>query len=217
MNCFLAQINLLARNGDGEGWINILVLVALAIFYVVGSILKAKTNKDEQKGDEQLARKPAGKPPEGVRDLQKQPLERPRRPAGPPPRREYGPQVQLPRRKVMRPQPAVQKPVAKLEPEGELVTIEPPEEPELSIPTLQLEPKFEELEELPDFTGKTVKKLEAQRIGVSVPAEVPEAKYLAEILLDYADPDELRRAILHYEILGRPLSLRGPSEHIIGL
>jgi len=177
--------------------------VALAIFYAVGSILKAKTSKDEQKGDEQLARKPAGKPPVGARDLQKQPLERPRRPSGPPPRR-----------KVMRPQPAIQKPAAKLEPEGELVTIEPLEVSKITPPIAQIQV---DLEELPDFTGKTVKKLGAQRIDVSAPAEVPEAKYLAEILLDYADPDELRRAILHYEILGRPLSLRGPSEHIIGL
>ena len=175
MNCFLAQINLLARNGDGKDWYQVLFVVAVAIFYVVGSILKAKTSKDEQKGDEQLARKPAGKPPEGARDLQKQLLERPRRPAGPPPRREYGPQVQPPRRKVMRPQPAVQKPAAKLEPEGELVTIEPLEVSKITPPIAQMQV---DLEELPDFT---VKKLEAQRIGVSTPAEVPEAKYLADI------------------------------------
>jgi hypothetical protein len=47
--------------------------------------------------------------------------------------------------------------------------------------------------------------------------EVVESKYLSEVLLDYADPDELRMAILHYEILGMPLSLRGPSGQIIGL
>ena len=48
-------------------------------------------------------------------------------------------------------------------------------------------------------------------------AEAVESKYLSEVLLDYVEPDELRMAILHYEILGRPLSLRDPSGQIIGL
>ena len=48
-------------------------------------------------------------------------------------------------------------------------------------------------------------------------AEIPQEKYLSEILSDYENPENLRRAILHYEILGKPLSLREPGEHIIGL
>jgi hypothetical protein len=78
------------------------------------------------------------------------------------------------------------------------------------------------LEELPEFTAEmalaipaTVKKSEVMR--VAAPAETPLAKYLSEILSDYEDPEKLRRAILHYEILGKPLSLREPGEHIIGL
>ncbi|MGD8787198.1 MAG: hypothetical protein PVJ60_07225 [Phycisphaerales bacterium] len=47
--------------------------------------------------------------------------------------------------------------------------------------------------------------------------KIPESKYLSEVLMDYADPDELRRAILHYEILGRPLALRDPPGQLIGL
>jgi len=207
MNCFLAQINLLARNGDGEGWINILVLVALALFYVVGSILKAKTSKDEQKGDEQLARKPARKPPEGTEGLQKQPLQQLRRPAGPPPSRQFRPQVQPPRRKVMRPRPAVQKPATKLEQEIEFETIEP-------LEALKLPPSAA-LEEYKEPVIKPLKGLEDMRIGI--PSETAQPEAAIGPLLDYADTDELKRAILHYEILGRPLSLRGPSEQIIGL
>ncbi len=63
MNCFLAQINLLARNGDGEGWIKILFPVALAIFYVVGSILKARANKQQKLEQEE----PGRRPPESTR------------------------------------------------------------------------------------------------------------------------------------------------------
>ncbi|MBA7617975.1 hypothetical protein ES703_25294 [subsurface metagenome] len=208
MNYFLAQIILAARKDDDKGWINIVFIVALAIFYAVGSIIKAKKSKAEQKGDEQLARKP----PVGIKDLQKQPLERPRRPAGPPPRRQFRPQVQPPRRKVMRPRPAVQKPAAKLEQEVEFETIEPLEAPKVSPPISQLQV---DLEELPEFTSKPLKELEDKRVGV--PSETAQPEVTIEPLLDYADTDELKRAILHYEILGRPLSLRGPSEHIIGL
>lgn len=207
MNCFLAQINLLARNGDGKDWYQVLFVVALAIFYAVGSILKAKKSKAEQKGDEQLARKPARKPPEGIKDLQKQPLQQPRRPAGPSPSRQYRPQVQPTRRKVMRPQPVVQKPAAKLEQEIEFETIEPLEA--LKLPPLAA------LEEYKEFIGEPLKKLEDKHIGI--PSETAQPPATIEPLLDYADTDELKRAILHYEILGRPLSLRGPSEHIIGL
>jgi hypothetical protein len=207
MNCFLAQANLLARNGDGKDWYQVLFVVALAIFYAVGSVLKAKKSKAEQKGDEQLARKPARKPPEGTEGLQKQPLQQLRRPAGPSPSRQYRPQIQPPRRKVMRPQPVVQKPAAKLEQEIEFETIEPLEA--LKLPPLAA------LEEYKEFIGEPLKKLEDLHVGVS--PEIAEPEAAIEPLLDYADTDELKRAILHYEILGRPLSLRGPSEHIIGL
>jgi len=85
-----------------------------------------------------------------------------------------------------------------------------------------VQPDFEELQEietsleaLPEYTGKTVKGLVSKGKGMA--DKVPGSKYLSEVLLDYADPDELRMAILHYEILGRPLSLRDPSGQIIGL
>jgi hypothetical protein len=60
-------------------------------------------------------------------------------------------------------------------------------------------------------------KLEKITAGVAMPAEIPQEKYLSEILSDYDDSEKLKRAILHYEILGKPLSLREPGEHIIGL
>jgi len=41
--------------------------------------------------------------------------------------------------------------------------------------------------------------------------------YQAGSVIDYSDPDALRKAILHYEILGKPLALRGPSEEATSL
>ena len=220
MNELLAQIILAARNRDGKSWTNILFIVGLAVFWVIGGILKARANK-KQKDEEQLTRKSGLKPSEGAgvrepRVVQKTPYEQVQRPtARTPYRRGPQPQIQPPRRKIARPELFVQKFVTEKEQAAPLETIELLEEPELSVPTVQLEHKFEEFEELPDFTGKAVKELGDMRVGTL--AETPQRKYLAEILLDYADPDDLRRAILHYEILGRPLSLRDPSAHIIGL
>jgi hypothetical protein len=91
-------------------------------------------------------------------------------------------------------------------------TAEPAPAPKQAVPKPQVKP---DIQQLPDFTSKTVKELDDKR--VAIPAKLPQAKHLAELRLDYADPEELRRAILHYEILGKPLSLRDPSESVIGL
>jgi hypothetical protein len=223
MNELLSQIILAARRRqDGKSWMNILFIVGLAVFWVIGGILKARANK-KQKDEEQLIRKPGPAPSDraGVarpKAFEKTPYEQVQRPTARTPYiKEPRSQIQPPRRKIARLQHAAQQFAIKIKEEqaAPLETIELLEEPELPPPTPQVKPKFEELEGLPDFTGKTVKELGDKR--VRVPAETPRAKYLAEILLDYADPDDLRRAILHYEILGRPLSLRDPSQHIIGL
>jgi len=218
MNELLTQIILAARRRDGKSWTNILFIVGLAIFWIIGGILKARANKTKQEGEEQLPRKPGFKPPDraGVRKpraVEKTPHEQVQRPtARTPYRREPQPQIQPPRRKITRLQPAAQMFAAKKVQAAPLGTIELLEEPELPQPAPQVEP---DLEELPEFTAKAVKELED--IRVRTPAETPQRKYLAEVLLDYADPDDLKTAILHYEILGRPLSLRDPSAHIIGL
>jgi len=201
---------------------NILFIVGLAIFWIIGGILKARANK-KQEGEEQLPRKPGLAPSDraGVakpKTFQKTPYEQVQRPTARTPYiKEPQSQIQPPRRKIARPQPAVQQFAIKIKEEQAmpLETIELLEEPKLPPPTPQVKPKFEELEKLPEFTSKTVKELGDMRVGIS--AETARTKYLAEILLDYSDPDDLKRAILHYEILGRPLSLRDPSAHIIGL
>jgi len=217
MNELLTQIILAARNQDGKSWTNILFIVGLAVFWVIGGILKARANK-KQKDEEQLTRKSGLAPSDraGVREhkvVEKTPYEQVQRPtARTPYRRGPQPQIQPPRRKIARPQLFVQKFVTEKAQAMPPETIELLEEPELPQPTPQVQPDFEEL---PQFTTKAVKELGDMRVGI--PAETPQRKYLAEILLDYSDPDDLRRAILHYEILGRPLSLRDPSAHIIGL
>jgi len=248
MNELLAQIILAVRRRDTESWMNILVIVVIAVVYGLSAILKAKARKPPEKEEKEgpLGRKPGSKlkeiaerfqkelselsrdrmyePPQRAEDLQKESFKqarRPGRPAAPAPR-PYRPGVQQPRPKVAAAPRAVEKFATEAEWPRRLQTIKPLAEPELGIPTPQLRPELQELPELetkieesPESTSKAVKKLATRRAGV--PAEVPEAEHLPEILSDYDDPEELRRAILHYEILGRPLSLRDPSGQIIGL
>lgn len=54
------------------------------------------------------------------------------------------------------------------------------------------------------------------KIDESMPQQPVESAYATSSLIDHSDTDALRRAILHYEILGRPLSLRDPFERMSG-
>lgn len=186
MNYWLAQLILAARNRDRDGgWMQILVFIILAVFYAVGSIVKAKANRTAPKKKEQVPRKPrkpVRKPSESAIDLQtlKQLFGLPEeaKSSQPSPPQAAKPQVRLAGRKVTRPQP-----VARRKPPAEV--------------------KMEKV------SGRAAK--------TAVAAGTPHTEYLSKILSDYDDPGKLRRAILHYEILGKPISLRDPSEHIIGL
>jgi hypothetical protein len=228
MNALLAQLVQLARGKDVEGWMDILVLVLVAAVYGLATILKTKRGKKAQEqSEEQQGRKPQRKP-EGGRGVLEQFVREIQRAVEPTQERESRPAAQPAPKKVVRPQPSptVRKYAADAKQVSRPKPIIPPAKAkrpglELSIPAPQVQPGFEELPELqtgiealPEFTGKTVEGLVGKRKGM---AEVPESKYLSEVLADFTDPEDLRMAILHYEILGRPLSLRGPSGQIIGL
>ena len=222
MNALLAQFILVARGNDIEGWWNILILVIVAAVYGLGAIIKAKGKKAEGQGEEEQGRKPARKPATGGRGVLEQFFNELRNLAEPTQDRESRPPAQPAHRQIARPQPAVRKYAAQAKQAGRVQPRTPPAKYKLSIPAPQVQPDFEELPELetgiealPEFTTKTVKGLVGKGEGMA--DKVVKSKYLSEVLLDYADPDELRMAILHYEILGRPLSLRDPSGQIIGL
>jgi hypothetical protein len=203
MSYFLLQIILAARNSDLEdtGWMQTLFFIILVIFYIAGGILKARANKkiEKKEVDQKRPRHEPSKPmPEVSKFLLKilYPQEQP-------PQKQPRPHVRPPQRKVARPQPVGRKVYPKTEKPFEL-----PIQPQVG--------------ELPELTSEmalaipaTVKKLEEKPTGIT--AEISQPEHLPEPLLNYEDPEKLRRAILHYEILGKPLSLRDPSEHIIGL
>jgi hypothetical protein len=210
VNYWLAQLILAARNSDEKdtGWVQILVFVILSVFYAISSIVKAKrlrrsgygplakaeANKTAPKGKEQIPRKPARKPPESTRDLQilKQFFGLSEEPES-----SSQPSPEAPEPLVRAKRPAVAR--------------------QVTMP--QVQPKLEKI-----TAGVAASLVTAERAIAG--AEIPQAnatlrstlrstRYLSEILSDYDDPEKLRRAILHYEILGKPISLREPSEHTL--
>jgi len=209
MYCLLAQLNiaLWRLDSDEGGWMQPLIFAVVAFIYVISSIIKAKTKKPEAEGEEQLKGKPVRKPPMVGRGVQRQIVKQPVKVAEVGPRREYRPAEKPQSRKAARPQSAARKVAAILEQAIQGQFAEVPVVPKLPEQIRPVQPEFEEL---PEYTGKAVGKLR----GKPAAAEVDE-EYLSEIL-DYADPDELKRAILHYEILGKAVSMRNPSERMAG-
>jgi len=202
----------------------ILFPLMLAVFYIVASILKAKSKKaeDDKAGGKQLSGKPESKPADGISGLLKGHVQQIRRAIEAEMEKQRQLQDQQAQRKVDRPRPA-QQIVA-----PEIKYAEPPtsrelvEESQLPLHFPKVEPTIQELpelkpgiEELPELTSKTVEKMED--IRMTIPTEQAISLHLPEILSDYSDPEQIRRAILHYEILGKPLSIRGPEQKIMGL
>lgn len=204
MEDLLLQIILARRNDDAEGWMNILIVIVLAVFWVIGGIVKAKTKKPGGR-DEQLPGKTVRKPPTHSREAREQMLSRLQRPAGSAQgqRQQPRPAIRQPRMRFADLQAAVRK---------FAVEAEQAFQSQSGKPTPELEPVLTEPQNPPETvellepTGTHIKGLQDKR--ASEPEQMPESEYLSELLTDYADPEELRRAILHYEILGKPLSLR---------
>ena len=213
----LAQIIALARGND-EGWMNILVLVVLAVVYGLGALIRAKGKKVEDQAQEQQTRKPQRKPSAGGMGILEQLFREIQQAAEGKPTREIRPSgQQAARRQTGRPQGAVRKYAAQAKQANRVQPITAPAKPkspglELPVPTPKVKTDLEKLSELdtviqalPEFKSK------------DKPDETAESLYLSELLSDYEDPEDLKRAILHYEILGKPLALRDPSRDIIGL
>ncbi len=199
----LAQIIVLAR-GE-EGWMNILVLVVIAAVYGLGAIIRAKGKKAEEQDQEQQASKPQRKPSAGGGGILEQFFREIQKVAEGKLTPETRPSGQTARQQTIRPQAAVRKYAAETKQANRVQPITASAKPKSSKPAPLVQSDFEILSDLdtgiqslPEFKSKVM------------PDEVVESRFLSEVLSDYEDPDDLKRAILHYEILGKPLALRDP-------
>ncbi|MGD2094462.1 MAG: hypothetical protein PVH77_05585 [Phycisphaerales bacterium] len=207
MNNIFAQIILGAR-GDGiEGWMDILILVFFAVVYGLGAILKSKKKKEKEEAQKLSPQEPAQKPAKKglieqiVSEIQNAVKEA-----------QQG-QKQKP---AVKPAPKTQVAVRKYAAEAKQVTQTKSAQPSKSKSTMPVPKRRSSFEKLPEL-GASIQGLPGRGERIGVVSEAAESKYLSDVLSDYANPEELRRAILHYEILGRPLALRDPSGQLIGL
>ena len=146
MNEILAQIMLLARRSSDKGWGNILFIVFLAIFWVIGGILKAKKNAQEKKaGGQGLGQKPGVKPPEGTKETPKGPFQQIRAVVVAELEKQRELQTQDKQRKVVHPKPAVRKIVTRPERVKESYNLETLEEIRLPSAIAEVEPKLDKL------------------------------------------------------------------------
>ncbi|MBN2315946.1 MAG: hypothetical protein JXM79_18615 [Sedimentisphaerales bacterium] len=175
---------------EAEGWMNILIFIVVVVFYAVVGIIKASSQKSQEKQKQQSSRKPVRKIPRTTptRDSS---FKRSQKTL------QARPQTRLPRTshapgpdKVLRSQ-----------------VVESPEKLE-STSMKSLEEVTHQ--DLPEFAGKPLLELDSMRLDHPERVAEAEEEGLSELDLNYADPDELVKAILHYEILGPPVSLRDP-------
>jgi hypothetical protein len=192
MNVLLSQI-IFARNDDVENWMNILFVVILMVFWALGGILKARAKNVKEESEEPQSDKPARKQPQTLTDFRNELFKHlgVSHPSGPSSSRQYRRQIEQPRRRITRPQPTS----LSIGTEKKLI----------SVPTE---------EERSKFTSEPVIELKDKETATH--QETPGTTAFAfDSILDFTDTDDLRKAIIHYEILGKPLSLRNPGEHII--
>jgi hypothetical protein len=212
MNNIFAQIILGAR-GDGiEGWMDILILVFFAVVYGLGAILKSKKKKEKeeaQKLSPEKSKKPAQKPAKKGMGIIEQIVSEIQNAV----KEAQQDQKQKP---AVKPAPKTQVAVRKYAAEAQATQpkpVPPSSKPKSSTYSPQVQPAFGKLQGL----GTSIQGLPGRGERIGVVSEAAESEYLSDVLSDYTNPEELRRAILHYEILGRPLALRGPSGQLIGL
>jgi hypothetical protein len=214
---------------DSDQWVNFLILAIMAVLWLFGTALKAATKKKPSEGQkgglaqaqretwqERLARKAeelqralegqSTETGERIRRRVEQRVGVQKRGEGPAPGKiavrsgRGGESVRVYERAgdSTREQHAAAGRKAMMSPvEPKLETIEPAPKPtaeEPADPTLHLPEPLE--------PGKGA--LETRRDAV--------AGYEPASIIDSSDPDALKKAILHYEILGKPLGLRDPVE-----
>ncbi len=234
--------------GDAEEWINILFIVVLAVFWLLGGLVKTfggtrnarakrpdrrKAVDEEQRKEswqQRLARKademqkaaeerirkfeeqvqPQQKPPksperrrpdEGRVTVQAgrggEPVlvyERAKPTETPEQRRQQAARLQQARQEAARRREAQRRRAAERNVEAELTQVEPG------------------LGAMTDISLGASSRPQPLKIDEALPEHHESASYAASSLIDDSDPDALRKAILHYEILGKPLSLRDPLD-----
>jgi hypothetical protein len=190
---------------------NILVVIVMAVIWMVGGIIKAVKAKTEDQQQKRNA--PIRKPSDQRRGVQQQqkrqvPVQRTHRPAGPAKQVE---QPSIPRkrstladlREAAR-RFAAEAEQAFKEPDSKHKPAPRPSQKTKDTPKLQIYQDTTPETEAKTVSSPIIKTSDKQDSFAKTAA----SQQLYDLISDYDDPEKLRKAILHYEILGPPLSLR---------
>lgn len=203
MSDLLAQLILARRSPDDEGWMNLLFVIVMAVIWIIGGVVKAMRTKARQ--EQQPRQVPLRKPPDG-RGQRQQVSGRAERPAGSAQAVDQPSAVPKKRVTLADLRAAAQRFAAEAEQafQGQTTTKSTPKPPALQ-PTPQVRPGTTPVIEPAVGSPKGFDYKQAAR---AAPVQVAPARRASDLLSDYTEPDKLKKAILHYEILGPPLSLR---------
>jgi len=220
MDYFLLQFVLAAQNDDFEKWMNILFLVVLAVFWLIGGIVKVKSEHAKRQKKRKPTRDSATRSSPSSKDPGELILEKILGTFIP----DSGNQQRSVKQQAIKKPPRFQetrpKPTSKSLSDKYAMRqkISNKRKQRLSLQKKSLETKFDELtqiepdiEKLPEFTTDAIKSIESSYQEVT--PDIPVSNYL----LDLSDSDSLKKAILYYEVLGRPMSLRDSSDSFAGL
>jgi len=200
---------LLARNDDGPaGWMQLLVFVVIAVIYVLGNLAKSRADKslkEQEDEEDQPGEKPRYKPLTGFNLAE-----------GLSQKREQQPKAQ--RRTILEPPEVQPVPQIRTEPETRRFGAEERDAgfvkgaPARAVKKRPLVAKTPAKPHKLKRTGRTI--IDGAVTGVLTASKEGQKKTAvtrekpAEFSLELTDPEQLRAAILHYEILGKPVSLR---------
>jgi hypothetical protein len=172
VNSFLLQIILAARRYDEDsGWMQLLVFVIMAVFWALGSIIKARKSKKTEFEEEEE------QPEEAFSERMQQMS------------RQMGPQ----QKKSVYPGPAIKRDFAKAE----------------KIPLSV------SLKDYKESVTKSLTETEKKAERPDISSERPQPPAGIDFAPNLEDPENLKRAVVYYEVLGKPLSLRDEPDNII--
>jgi len=218
----MLQLSLLAQD-DASEWINILFMVVLAVFWAIGGLLKSGANKKGKQG----ARKPQSASPDAPK--RKSWLEQLAKKAeeiqraiesenAPPEQRPAKPGTAKPAKSA---QPPGGRVAVRTGRDGRSVLVYERESQAVAAPATQAPvPAAEQPERVkqaapPKSMSERLAELERAQehedLGVTSVAETAPQEP-KPLVIDYTEPDALKKAILSYEILGKPMALRDPFE-----
>ncbi len=201
------------KNFSGE-WIRVLIPIIIVIVYAISGILKMRSNLDKEQPTEEQ-QKPRYKPLDDQRHGWERPSAEPAVPEmSPGRRRQVDRQVerQLVPEPAPRSQPTPARPQQRRTLEAFLETIAP--KPPTAAPQRAAAPaRQERLRAQAAQRQQTARKIKAKapptKAKVAAKKKAPaEPSPISSLTERLAQPDEIRRAIIYAEILGKPIALR---------